>query len=297
VRHWTEFRVGAETIVTPTDIETYRRDGTALIRGVFADWVEPLGEAIGSTIQRHRRHELAEVVPGNFQNAVRVVDEFGGGTMALNLVPHDPRFADWLRCSPAAEMTGRIMDSFQVRYWIDASFVKGEDAASEGTPWHNDTCTWPFWGEQMTILWIALSDIGPDDGPLTTVRGSHQGDGRYYSPFFPAVEEPPAPYKPWQALLDQVTAPDAQLLTWTMSKGDCLFMHPSTVHGSLPRNAQHAPPRVSFSTRWLGDDVLFKPEPLTEPLTEALNGHPGMQYGRPPADDVIPVSWQRAAAS
>lgn len=264
---------------------------------MFADWVEPLSGAIESTIQRYRANELADAVPGNFQNPVRIVDEFGGGTMALNLVPHDPRFAQWLSRSPAARMTARIMGSGRVRYWIDASFVKAEGAASQGTPWHNDTCTWPFWGEQMAILWIALTDIGPDDGPLTTVRGSHRGDGRYYSPFFPPTEQMPAPYKPWQALLDQVTAHDAELLSWTMARGDCLLMHPSTVHGSAPRRATQAPPRMSFSTRWLGDDVVFKPDPLTAPLTEALNDHPAMQFGRPPAEEVIPVTWQGRAGS
>lgn len=284
-------------IVTPNDIEAYRRDGAVLIPGAFNEWVASLGGAIVSTIERQRRHELAEAVPDNFQNPIRVLEAFGGGTMALNLVPYDSRFADWLQRSPAAEMVADIMASSRVRYWIDASFFKGEGRAAEGTPWHNDTCTWPFWGEQMTILWIALTDIGPDDGPLRIVCGSHHGDGRYYSPFFAPAQEIPAPYKPWEALLDQVSAPDAEIRTWTMSRGDCLFMHPSTVHGSVPRRVQDAPPRLSFSTRWLGDDVVFKPDPLTARMTETLNDHPGMQYGRPPGDDAIPVTWPRAMNS
>jgi ectoine hydroxylase-related dioxygenase (phytanoyl-CoA dioxygenase family) len=283
--------------ITPAHVEAYRRDGTVLIPGAFIDWVESLSAAIMSVIERHRRHELAEAVPGSFQNPIRVWEAFGGGTLAQNLVPYDPRFSDWLRRSPAAEMAANIMASSGVRYWIDASFVKSEDGAAEGTPWHNDTCTWPFWGEQMAILWIALTDVGPDDSPLTTVRASHHGDGRYYSTFFPPVQEIPAPYKPWQELLDQVTAPDSEVLTWTMARGDCLFMHPSTVHASLPRRAERVSPRLSFSTRWLGDDVVFKPDPLTAQMTDAINGHPGMQYGRPPADDAIPVTWQRTADS
>ncbi len=135
-----------EALITTSHIDKYRRDGTVLIRGAFTDWVELLSAAISAVIERQRRHDLPGAVPGNFQNPIRVLEEFGGGSMALNLVPYDSRFADWLRQSPAAEMTANIMASSRVRYWIDASFFKGEDAAAEGTPWHNDTCTWPFWG-------------------------------------------------------------------------------------------------------------------------------------------------------
>ena len=279
-------------LISTEQLATYQRDGTVKIPGAVTDWVEPLSAAIADVLERHRLGVLEGTPPNSFQNEIRVDEEFGGGIIALNLVPHDSRFSDWLRRSPTAEMVAAVTQSKRVRYWIDASFVKTEDAAAEGTPWHNDTCTWPFWGEQMVILWVALTDIGLEDGPLTTVRGSHHGDGRYYSTFFPESETiPPPPYKPWQALLDQVTAPDAVILTWTMAAGDCLFMHPSTVHGSLPRAARSTVPRLSFSTRWLGDDVIFRPDDLTRPMTERLNDHPAMRYGEPPGEAAIPITW------
>ena len=279
------------TLISPDQLATYRRDGTVLVPGAFTDWVESLSAAIAAVLERHRRGELPDRPRNSFQNEVRVDEEFGGGIKALNLVPADSRFADWLRHSPAAPMVAAVTQSERVRYWIDATFVKSEVAAAEGTPWHNDTCTWPFWGEQMVILWIALTDIGPADGPLTTVRGSHHGDGRYYSTFFPETDRIPPPYKPWQELLDLVAAPDAEILTWTMTAGDCLFMHPSTVHGSAPRATRSTTPRLSFSTRWLGDDVIFKPDDLTRVMTERLNDHPAMRYGEPPGEAAIPITW------
>jgi hypothetical protein len=279
------------TLVTAEHIATYQRDGTVMIPGAFIDWVEPLSAAIDTVLDGQRRGIVADTPSDNWQNPIRVQEAFGGGTIAQNLVPHDERFAHWLSRSAAGEMCAAIMQSRRVRYWIDASFVKSEDAAEEGTPWHNDTCTWPFWGEQMVILWIALTDIGVDDGPLISVRASHGGNGRYYSTFFPETDTIPPGYRPWQELLDQVTAPDAQILTWTMAAGDCLFMHPNTVHGSRPRAARNTAPRRAFSTRWLGDDVVYRPDGLTARLTQRINGHPAMLYGEPPGDSAIPITW------
>ena len=280
--------------LSPELLSSYRSDGAVRVEGLFRDWIEPLAEAVSAVIDAARAHVLPSPDSGfAFMNEPRVVEEFGGGTMALNLMPYDPAFTRWLEHSPAAEATAAIMASRTSRFWIDASFLKDQGNAGEGTPWHNDTCTWPFWGRQMTILWIALTDIGEDDGPLLTASGSHEGDGRYYSPFFPPTDEPPAPYRPWRELLAKTEAPDARIQTWTMRAGDCLFMHPSTVHGSRPRAATQSQPRMSFSTRWLGDDVLFRPDTLTEAMTVNLNQHPAMRHGHPPPTSVMPLSWPR----
>ena len=279
-------------LVKQEHIEIYERDGTVIIPGAFSSWVDPLEQSVMKVIEGQRSGTIhAGDMVSEFQNEMRIVENFGGGAMALNIVPYDKGFENWLADSPAAQMAAEIMRSEQVRFWVDATFLKEDGAASEGTPWHNDTCTWPFWGKQMTILWIALTDVDEDNGPLTTVRGSHVGDGRYYSTFFPNGQKPPPGYKPWQELLDQAEKPGADILTWVMKKGDCLFMHPTTVHGSKPRAADTCIPRLAFSTRWLGDDVVWKPDPLTEPMTERLNSHPGMTFNAPPPDSVIPVRW------
>ncbi len=275
-------------------IETYERDGTVLIPGAFTDWVEPLEDAVMTVITSHRAGTLdhSTAAPTS-QNDLNIIENFGGGAMALNIFPYHSGFQAWLSDSPAAQMAAEIMRSETSRYWVDATFWKEEGAAAEGTPWHNDTCTWPFWGRQMTILWIALTDVDESNGPLTTVRGTHHGDGRYYSTFFPQDQEPPEGYRPWQELMDQAEAADAEIQTWTMKKGDCLFMHPTTIHGSKPRAADTGVPRLAFSTRWLGDDVVWKPDPLTARMTERLNDHSDMKFNAPPADTVIPVSWPR----
>jgi Phytanoyl-CoA dioxygenase (PhyH) len=285
-------------IVTQAHIDAYDRDGAVVVEGAFNEWIEPLRTAVMSVIGGVRSGALheADIAPTHM-NPMKVIEDFGGGAMALNIFPYHAGFARWLAGSPAAEMTAAIMQSRRARFWVDATFLKEKGAASEGTPWHNDTCTWPFWGRQMSILWIALTDVDADNAPLITVRGTHIGEGRYYSTFFPQDQTPPSGYRPWSELMDQAQAPGADIQVWTMKKGDCLFMHPTTIHGSRPRVSNTGPARLAFSTRWLGDDVVWKPDPLTARMTERLTDHPAMIHGAAPPDSVIPAQWPRSGPS
>jgi hypothetical protein len=281
--------------ITADHISAYNRDGAVLVPGAFTQWADHLRFAVLDVINGVRKGTLtADAVPPTYLNPLKVIDEFGGGAMALNIFPYHPGFAQWLARSPAAEMTAKIMQSKHSRFWIDATFSKDKPGAAEGTPWHNDTCTWPFWGRQMVILWIALTDVDADNAPLTTVRGTHVGDGRYYSTFFPQDQTPPPGYRPWSELMAQAEAPNADIQVWTMKKGDCLFMHPTTIHASRPRAATQGQPRLAFSTRWLGDDVVWKPDALTARMTERLTDNPAMVHGGPVPESVIPVHRPRA---
>jgi ectoine hydroxylase-related dioxygenase (phytanoyl-CoA dioxygenase family) len=280
--------------VTDTHAEYYRRDGAVLIEGAFTSWVAPLASAIDEVLAKARDPSFSSGGAATHQNALRIEEEFGGGVMALNMVPFAPTFSEWQWRSPAAEIVARVMGSRYARYWVDATFLKEKPSESESTPWHNDVCTWPFWGEKMAILWIALTEVDMDNAPLRTVLGSHRGHSRYDSPFFPAHLERPAVYRPWQELLDRATAPDAPIKAWTMTAGDCLVVHPATIHSSLPRRAA-AGRRLAFSTRWLGDDVAWKPDILTERLTATLTDNPKMKRGGPPPDDIFPIVWNSAA--
>jgi ectoine hydroxylase-related dioxygenase (phytanoyl-CoA dioxygenase family) len=136
--------------------------------------------------------------------------------------------------------------------------------------------------------------VGPDDAPLVTLRGSHDDPHRYYS-WMSRPDLPPNPmYRPWDELLARTTAPDAEFQTWTLRAGDCLVMHPKLIHSSEPWRRTTPGRRLSFSTRWLGDDAIWNPDPFTfQPAP--LADHPAMRAGGPPPDELFPVIWRRAA--
>ncbi len=297
---------GAHT--TPADLQAYERDGIVRLHGAFAEWVQPLTAAIdrvighaqdpGYALERHFRFAP--------QNPLMVAgDSRGvtvGGTMALNVVAHDSLFERWVTDSPAARIVGELTRSSLVRYWQDAVFIKrgagtglranaGDDSIGDGTPWHNDYCTWPFRGEKLPILWIALTDVnGPDDAPLLTVRGSHKDPWRYYSPMSPRGLPVTDEYHAWDELLAKPHAPGAAVDAWTVRAGDALLMHSKLVHSSKPRLNAAPGRRLSFSTRWLGDDTIWAPDSYTFRI-ETLLADPRMRPGAPPPDELFPPVW------
>lgn len=287
-------------MVDADQIATYRRDGIVHLPGAFADWAGPLLDGIDRVIEKAadpaypRRRDFSLSPQNPLVVAGASAGVAVGGTMGLYMAPHDPVFERWARDSGAAAITGRLTGSRAMRYWQDAVFIKRGDSGEDGTPWHNDYCTWPWKGEQLPILWIALTDVGPEDAPLVTVRGSHTDPWRYYSPMSPPGLPVTDEYHDWQELLARPAAPGAQLDTWTVRAGDALVMHSKLIHSSQPRRAAGPGRRVSFSTRWLGDDCLWAPDPYTFRI-ESLDSDPRMRHGAPPPDVLFPTLWSAAS--
>ena len=218
------------------------------------------------------------------------IDRSEDAIMALNLVPFAEEFQRWIWESPAAEIVGELMDSAYVQYWLDAIFLKEGSAENAATPWHNDICSWPLWGDKLAILWIALTDVGPDDAPLLTLLGTHRGHTRFHSPIYDDRADIPDGYRPWSELLAKVDDPQVEQRAWTVKKGDAVVVHPGVTHCSLPRRARGSGRRLAFSTRWIGDDVVFQPDSMSDRL---VRFYPDMVQGKKPGEDVLPVIWRR----
>jgi ectoine hydroxylase-related dioxygenase (phytanoyl-CoA dioxygenase family) len=99
-------------------------------------------------------------------------------------------------------------------------------------------------------------------------------------------------YHPWQELLDKVAAPGAPIKAWTLNAGDCLVMHPKTIHSSLPRTTTKPGRRLAFSTRWLGDDAIWAPDDYCR-LGLAPEVEAQLPYGQPPSTAIYPIVWRK----
>ena len=280
--------------VTSAHRASYERDGIVRIEGAFSGrWVEDLTAAFDRVVAKaadpnYERRALGS--PG-LRSLDLVRDKFGD-LLVQGAMAHDPVFQEWLTDSPAAQLCAEIAGSNTMRFWTDAAFQKDTSGDTNGTPWHNDYCTWPFWGEQLPILWLALTDVGIEDAPLQTLLGSHDEPHRYYSWLSPKGLETSAMYHPWQELLDKVAVPGAPIKTWTMKAGDCLLMHSKIIHSSLPRTTTRPGRRLALSTRWLGDDAVWAPDAYT-PMGEYLTRESDMVHGCAPSSRLFPVLWQR----
>jgi ectoine hydroxylase-related dioxygenase (phytanoyl-CoA dioxygenase family) len=84
----------------------------------------------------------------------------------------------------AAEITGA--EEIQV-WWVQLLYKPC--ATTNGRPvvgWHQDRTYWDAWtaDSDLFTIWVALSDVGPDSGPMRFVPGSHEWGLQSESDFF-----------------------------------------------------------------------------------------------------------------
>ena len=89
-------------------------------------------------------------------------------------------------------------------------------------------------------------------------------------------------------------APDADIRTWTAQAGDILLIHPKTIHGAPPRRGSPQGRRLAFTLRWIGSDVVWRPNDLSFGLAP-FDRSPLMVRDAPPPEELFPVVWRQGA--
>jgi ectoine hydroxylase-related dioxygenase (phytanoyl-CoA dioxygenase family) len=271
--------------VSPAQRASYRERGAAHLPAVVApEWVARLRAAFDEVMAASADPGWVAPQSGT-QNPLTIV-RGASDVMATNMVPTHTSFGGFVAESGIADAVAALIGSETLRFWIDATFEKRGPAGGSATAWHHDICTWPFWGEHMPIVWVPLTDVGPDDTPLITLDGSHAAGTRYHSPFSRQDVALRAPYRPWSELTAMAES-DAPRSTWPMPAGDILVMHPATVHASAAWPEGRHGRRLAISLRFLGDDVIWAPDEFAVPIPK-LDTHPSMTHGAPPPADLFP---------
>lgn len=284
------------TRVSKSHIEQYREEGCVRVPGVFASAeVDALAKEIDAAAAAFGTPAFDALCAHQMTQNPPTVHPGDGQVQLRNFAHALPRLRDWLYHSAAGEVVGALMGAAHVRYWMDATFIKEGDSPASATPWHNDECTFPFRGEMMPSFWVALTDVPEDNAPMVTLAGSNKDPWRYHSPMSP--QEPfVTEHIPWSHLERRVAAPDAPIRTWPCDKGDILLIHPKTIHASLPRKAGTTGRRIALTTRWLGDDVVWAPNPLSIKIP-SLEATGLMKVGAPPPDALFPIVWRASESA
>lgn len=272
--------------ITDEDVATYNENGVVCLRQMFdQDWVERMHAASFEYMEQdkgdHRKREAR--VPG--EDARFYINTF--------MSHYDPEFLDFRDNSPAAEIGATLMGADRVRYWYDQLFIK-DAGTSAPTQWHHDLPFWPFLGEDLVSIWLALTPVSDETSGLQYVAGSHKW-GKFYCPVTP--DEDPAftddGMEPCPNFSEMKDDPDLEFLSWDLQPGDCICHHPLTVHGA-GANASPTLARAAISIRYLGRDVAWDPRPNVMKLPVA----PELEQGVYPDDDnVFPVIWKKTAAT
>lgn len=280
------------SIVTEEQKQIYRDVGTVRIpNAIGAEAVASLTRLIDDTIARMRDGTMPRAVLDDPVFSDIEMEDHDGYTRLINMMPQVPAAREWLLQSGLPDIVADVIGANNLRIWLDGTFSKEGSANETATPWHTDESTFSLQGEHLPSLWIGLTDVDEGNAPLITLAGSHKDRSRYHSPYSPQDVEVPPEFRPWSDLVDQATAPDADLRIWTTNAGDVLLIHPRTIHASLPRTAADGGRRLAFTVRWIGNDVVWMPTPVT--MTAPFDTHPLMEVGKAPPEDIFPVVWHR----
>jgi ectoine hydroxylase-related dioxygenase (phytanoyl-CoA dioxygenase family) len=227
--------------LSPEILENFASDGVVVLRGLFADWIEPL--------RRGTQANLANPSPLH-RNYTKGGARFFGDYCNW---PQIPEFRAFVHDSPAAGIARQLMRSRVARIFHEHLLVK-EAGADIPTPWHHDSPYYCVAGQQSVSLWLPLDPV-PREICLESIAGSHawgklfrprRFDGTTYDHTSDDLVEMPD----ISAHRDQY-----RILAWDLEPGDCIAFNFMTVHGA-PGNTT-AGGRRAFSTRWFGEDAVY----------------------------------------
>ncbi|MEM7429833.1 MAG: phytanoyl-CoA dioxygenase family protein [Pseudomonadota bacterium] len=263
-------------------IETFRRDGVAVLRGVVdAAWRDRLAEAI--------EDNMASPGPHGKNHA-----DDGGGAYFGDYVNWQRfgAFRDIGADGGLGRIAGELMGSRKVQLFHEHVLVK-EPGNSSATPWHQDLPYYCLDGSQTVSLWVPLDPVAKNVCPHF-LAGSHEGQTTYVPRRFKTLkplEGDTSTYKPFPDIDEERDVEN--LRSFDLEPGDAIAFDYHTLHNAPPNTASTR--RRAVSLRYVGEDVRFvdRPHELSPPFTEM-----GLELamGDQLPEDWFPTVWQSASA-
>lgn len=258
-------------------VETYRRDGVVLVRGVLTpDEVDVARAAI----------EQVLAVPGPLSQVASRPGDRGSFTEDFRRWNDIPEIEQLARHSAAAGIAAQLMESKVVRLYHDHVLVK-EGGTEQRTPWHQDQPYYNVDGQGISA-WIPVDHV-PEGGCLELVAGTHRGPWLMPRTFLTGQ----AKWFPEGSLgeLPDIEADRGayELRRYEMEPGDAIFFDFLTVHGApgFPFDGR----RRVLSLRYLSEQARHAPRHWpTSPAFAGLDAE--LAQGAPMDHPLFPVVWQ-----
>lgn len=238
--------VSGSSLIDPAVIESYRREGVVVLRGVVsADEVELLRAGIDAVVAS----------PSPRAKVASSIDDPGLFLEDFCTWRERPEFASFLSSTHLPRIAAELMGSERVHLYHDHVLVK-EPRTRQRTPWHQDQPYYDVEGTQNVSFWVPVDPV-PLESSLELVAGTHRGPWLMPRTFL----DRRAKWFPEGSLAD---LPDIDanrdgfpIRSWSLEPGDVIAFHMLTVHGA-PGVAGEGRRRV-FSLRVLGDDMVYAP--------------------------------------
>ncbi len=260
-------------------VDAYHEDGAVLIRGVFQDWVEPLRRGLQKNLDAPNDYAFPcesnpEGKPGRF------FDSYCNWLLISE-------YWDYVTQSCAASLAGQLMKTDKAQFFHEHAFCK-EPGTQRETPWHQDLPYYCVDGTQTVSLYVAL-DAAPANIAVRFIKGSHL----WGKLFHPVGFEEGTNFEAEGEYLESVpdvaaNSTEFEFLNWNLESGDCIAFDFRTVHGTNADEVKNR--RRAFSTRWLGDDVVYCERNIE---TSPPLGDMGLKPGDRMREDWFPILWYR----
>lgn len=246
-----------------TLVKGYQKDGFQMIDQpvVPPDLIARAIEAQDEVIQGYYEtgRAPAKQYPDAPQNSIHKIDGAHVSNQAIfDLVTH-----------PAlGEFAAAISNAKEyVQLWLTTLLVKpgGDAGRVANVGWHQDNQYWHrHWTGELFTLWLALTDVDEESGPMVFVNGSHQNglipEGQFFVSDMDQLKEKfKTNYtKPWKETLNCLPA------------GGFSIHHKETIHGSHLNKGKA--PRRSFALHLLNERYALKKDgPQYDQLEPLLN--------------------------
>ncbi len=217
-------------MLTPAQIEQYRRDGFLVVSGLFTPAeLDELEAAFDGVVQRRlaARAELDVLWAGDWKDSL--------GAMTLlhthDVQAYDAAWTRWLLHDHLTSAMADVLGSPNVQLHHTKLFQK-PPANGGAFPMHQDYPYFPHQQHTMTAGIIHLTDTDETMGCVRCVPGSHRN-----GPLTP-YRQPNGGVQNWY--LDPRQYPIDDATPALAKRGDVVFFNYLTIHGSGPNRSDRA---------------------------------------------------------
>ena len=272
-------------VLTQAQREAYFRDGFLAVPGLVGrDWLDRLEAVTAEFIERSRKVAQSDAVfdlaPSHSAASPKV---------RRLKTPDDQHPAYWeFAQGVIADAVADVVGPDVVFHHSKLNF-KWHDGGDE-VKWHQDIQFYPHTNYSPLTVGLYLRDVGPDDGPLMALAGSHEG------PLYDQYDAAGA----WQGCLspaDSATLDLSKARAMTGPAGTITIHNCRTVHGSPPsRRADGRPLLLNAYTS--ADAFPYTPHPTpTAHSLSVVRGKPARWAHHEPRPCLIPPDWSGGYSS